>query len=404
MTTHKWQFAPRFRRNAFGWRSDVPIKRIKEAVTEIKQVAKRDAVLGALGAVALLEKLSPALEHVDSSSGAIGSVVNGAIDTLVPIIAKPDVDRSVRQAWLERLWEAVEEDGMPYIETLGDRWGELCVTADLASEWADRFLPSVEHAWGLKPPERAYFKGTSACLACLYAAGRHEQLLALLDKAHFKWWHDRRWGTKALVALGKKEEAVAYAEASRGLNSPDWQIAQDCEAILLSLGMIEEAFGRYALEANVAGTNLATFRAIAKKYPSKPAQDVLRRLVESQPGAAGKWFAAAKDAGLFDLAIDLVRHSPSDPRTLARAARDYCTEQPDFAVASGIAALHWIAQGHGYEITSADVLDAYTSLMQAAHSAGIDVKGINDQIREMASGSQPGSRLLRANLDRHLSS
>jgi hypothetical protein len=404
MTTHKWQFAPRFRRNAFGWRSDVPIKRIKEAVTEIKQVAKRDAVLGALGAVALLEKLSPALEHVDSSSGVIGSVVNGTIDTLVPIIAKPDVDRSVRQAWLERLWEAVEEDGMPYIETLGDRWGELCVTADLASEWADRFLPSVEHSWGLKPPERAYFRGTSACLACLYAAGRHEQLLALLEKSRFKWWHDRRWGTKALVALGKQAEAIAYAEASRGLNSPDWQIAQDCEAILLSLGMIEEAYSRYALEANVAGTNLATFRAIAKKYPNKPAQDILRRLVDSQPGAAGKWFATAKDAGLFDVAIDLVRHSPSDPRTLARAARDYCTEQPDFAVASGMAALRWIAQGHGYDITSADVLDAYTSLMQAAHRAGSDVKAINDQIREMTSGSQPGSRLVRANLDRHLSS
>jgi hypothetical protein len=89
--------------------------------------------------------------------------------------------------------------------------------------------------------------------------------------------------------------------------------AQDCEAILLSLGMIEEAYSRYALEANVAGTNLATFRAISKKYPSKPPQDILRRLVDSHPGAAGKWFAAAKDAGLFGLAIDLVRHSPSDP-------------------------------------------------------------------------------------------
>jgi hypothetical protein len=69
-----------------------------------------------------------------------------------------------------------------------------------------------------------------------------------------------------------------------------------------------------------------------------------------------------------------------------------------------MAALHWIAQGHGYDITSADVLDAYTSLIQAAQRARLDIKGINDQIREMASGSQPGSRLVRANLDRHLSS
>lgn len=70
---HKWQFAPRFRRGAFGWRSDTPIQRIKEAVAEIKVVARKDQVVAALGAITLLEKLSPALEQVDSSSGALGS-------------------------------------------------------------------------------------------------------------------------------------------------------------------------------------------------------------------------------------------------------------------------------------------------------------------------------------------
>jgi hypothetical protein len=33
MGAHKWQFAPHFRRHAFGWRSDMPIQRIKEAVS-----------------------------------------------------------------------------------------------------------------------------------------------------------------------------------------------------------------------------------------------------------------------------------------------------------------------------------------------------------------------------------
>lgn len=64
MTAYKWQFAPRFRRSAFGWRSDVPIQRIKEALVEIKAVARKDPVLAAEGAVTLLEKLSPALEQV----------------------------------------------------------------------------------------------------------------------------------------------------------------------------------------------------------------------------------------------------------------------------------------------------------------------------------------------------
>ena len=69
--------------------------------------------------------------------------------------------------------------------------------------------------------------------------------------------------------MGKKAEALRYAEDSLGLNEPDWQISQDCEAILLSSGMIDEAYNRYALQANQGSSNLATFRAIAKKYSHK---------------------------------------------------------------------------------------------------------------------------------------
>ena len=402
MTTLKWQFSARFRRNAFGWKSDTPILRIKEAISEIKLVAKKDPVLAAEGAVTLLEKLSPALEQVDSSSGALGSAVNRAIDALVPIIAKPEVDRPIRQRWLERLWEAVQEDGIPYIEILGDSWGELCVTTELASQWADEFLPLVERIWSPTASGHGFFKGTTACLAALYAAGRHEELLLLLDKAPFKWWHDRRWGVKALVAMGRKSEAIQYAQAARGRNDPSWQIAQACEAILLSSGMFEEAYVNYALEANQSTTNLATFRAITKKYPNKSARDILRDLIASQPSAQGKWFAAAKDAGLFDMAIELTLHSPTDPRTLARAARDYGKDQPDFAIASGLAALRWISLGYGYEITSGDVLDAYTSLIQAAHGAGINDGQIVEQIRKMTEGSQSGNQFLKTSLARQL--
>jgi hypothetical protein len=78
MEPHKWTFRARFRRSAFGWRSQPAIKRIKEAVSEIKKAARKDPVMGAEGAVLFLEKLSPALEQVDSSSGAIGTAVNNA--------------------------------------------------------------------------------------------------------------------------------------------------------------------------------------------------------------------------------------------------------------------------------------------------------------------------------------
>ena len=84
---HKWIFSARFRAGAYSWKaSKLACQRLREAVSEIKKVAKKAPVLGAEGAVRLMEKLWPALEHVDSSSGALGSAVNKALDALIPII------------------------------------------------------------------------------------------------------------------------------------------------------------------------------------------------------------------------------------------------------------------------------------------------------------------------------
>lgn len=402
MSAHKWQFTSRFRRHAFGWRSDTPIQRIKEAIAEIKLVARKEPVIAAEGAVALLEKLSPALEQVDSSSGAIGTAVNRAIEILVPIIAKVEVEPRIRQRWLERLWQALQDDGISYIEPLGAHWGELCVTPDIALVWVEEFLPLVEHVWSPKSSGHGFFQGTSACLASLYAAARHEQLLALLERAPFKWWHDRQWGVKALVAMGRRAQAVQYAEQSRGLNDPGWQIAQACEAILLSSGMAEDAYRRYAIEANQGTTHLATFRAIAKKYPNTPPEQILRDLVANTPGAEGKWFAAAKDAGLLNVAIELATISPTDPRTLARAARDFAQSQPEFALAAGLASLRWISLGHGYDITGLDVLDAYSSVMHAASEAGADATHVKARIRDLLASTPTGTQFLKTVLAQHL--
>lgn len=386
---HKWQFASRFRRHAFGWRSDTPIQRIKEALAEIKQVARKDPVLAADGAVTLLEKLSPALEQVDSSSGAIGSAVNKAIDTLVPIIVKAEVEPKQRQRWLDRLWQALQDDEMPYIERLGDHWGDLCVAPDMASRWADEFIPVVESVWSPSASGHGYFKGTSACFSALFAAGRYDELLTLIDKARFKWWHNRRWGVKALVARGKKAEAIRYAEDSRGLNDPGWQIAESCEAILLSCGLADEAYRRYAIEANQGTTNLATFRAIAKKYSHVPPEQILRDLVASTPGTEGKWFAAAKDAGLLTFAAELANQSPTDPRTLTRAARDFSCDQPQFAINAALSALRWIARGHGYEITGADIQDAVHALQQAGARAGVDQHRLSELLAPILAEASP---------------
>jgi len=399
---YKWQFAPRFRRHAFGWRSDTPLKRIKEALAEIKQVARKEPILAAEGMVLLLERLSPALEQVDSSSGAIGSAVNKVIEAAVPLIATAAVDQGVRQRWLARLWQALQDDEVPYIESLGDYWGELCETPEVAAVWVDELLPVVERVWSPQSTGHGYFKGTTACLTSLLVAGRHEQLLALLERAPFKWWHDRRWGVQALAAMGRKAEAIRYAEASRGLNDPGWQIAQACEGILLSSGLADEAYQRYAIEANQGTTHLATFRAIAKKYPNTPREQVLRDLIASTPGAEGKWFAAAKDAGLFSLAAELVSNSPTDPRTLIRATKDFCTEQPEFALAAGMAALRWMARGHGYEISGMDVQEAYEVLIPAATNAGISDAELAQQLHQLLAEPAPYADFLRKILDRHL--
>ncbi|MDF1556396.1 MAG: hypothetical protein P1P84_25240 [Deferrisomatales bacterium] len=366
----KWQFPARFRRRAFGWKSQPAIQRVKEAVSEIKAVARRDPLLAAEGAVLFLEKLSPALEQVDSSSGAIGTAVNKAIETLVPLIARAPADARTREAWLERLWEAYQADQMPYIERLGEHWGALCASPELASHWADELIGTVRMAWSPDPGLRGFFPGAVNCLSALFHAERHEELLELLARAPYPFWPDRRWGVRALVARGRKAEALRYAEASRGCNTSPVAIARACEEILLSSGMADEAYARYAIEANQANSYAATFRAIAKKYPGKQPAEILRDLVASTPGSEGKWFAAAKDAGLLDEAIALAKQSPCDPRTLTRAARDFAEENPGFALEAGLAALHWLVLGYGYDVTSADVWSAYDHTRKAAERLG----------------------------------
>jgi hypothetical protein len=186
-TAYKFQFAPRFRRRAFGWKSATPIQRIKEALTEIKSVAKKEPILAAEGAVLFLEKLAPAIEQVDSSSGGIGSAVDLAIETRVPIIGKGDVSRAVREKWLDRLWDALKEDNMPYLEYLGEFWGELCATPEIASKSADHLSPTLTTMWEhcARSGEYRCFKGTTACLSALYAAGSHDDLIALIAKSEY---------------------------------------------------------------------------------------------------------------------------------------------------------------------------------------------------------------------------
>jgi hypothetical protein len=258
---------------------------------------------------------------------------------------------------------------MPFIERLGDYWGDLCATPKLASEWAERLLPYVLESF--RHDRRlggGYFHGTMACFSAMMAAQQTEELLEVIERSPLKWWEYRRWGLRALLAQGKRAEALRYAEASRdGTRNDDLPIAQACEAILLESGLHEEAYNRYAIAASAHDTTyVARYRELARKYPLKPAAELLRDLIATTPGSEGKWFAAAKSAGLYDEAIALARSTPCDPKTLSRAARDFREKQPAFAREAALVALHWFAEGYGYEITSYDVVEAYRRGLAAA--------------------------------------
>jgi len=387
LVSRKWEFQARFRRHAFGWRSQPAILRVKQAVTEITKAARRDAVLAAEGAVLLLERISPALENVDSSSGAIGTAVNHAIARLVPIIADAPADVRTRERWLERLWEAYQADEIPYIEQLGDHWGELCGSKEVAAAWADRLIGITRMALSPDRNLRGYFCGTTACLSALYRAGRYQEIVNLVSGE--KFWPYRSWAVKAFAATGSTSEAIRYAEDSRDSWTSDAAVDRLCEEIVRSGGLNDEAYRRYGLHANRRGSYLATFRAVARKYPHKSRREILRDLVQTTPGEEGKWFAAAKEYGLYDDALALASAAPCDPRTLTRAARDLATQEPDFAIGAGLLALRWLSSGIGYEVTGSDVLAAYSSTVAAAERKG-NVLQVRERIRQIISVESSG--------------
>ena len=385
-SVHKWAFPARFRAGAYSWKaSRLACQRLREAVSEIKKVAKKDPLIGAEGAVRLMEKIWPALEHVDSSSGALGSAVNKTLGDLIPIVVNAPADEKTRSNWLDRLWQAMEDDGVDYLTPVGDRWGEFCDSPQVAGRWADELVSTLRSCWS-DPNPGSYFHGATACLSCLLATERYGELLDLLELPRYPSWHYRRYGVEALLALGRKAEAVQYAEASRGLNQPDSVIDQACEQILISSGLHDEAYRRYGLSAAVGNSYIARFRSIAKRYPMKDKFQILSDLIAATPGEEGKWFATAKELGFYDLALELANRSPCDPKSLTRAARDYLDSEPTFALGSAIAALRWLSEGWGYEVTSVDVVEAYDRAMDAAAKLNM-VDDVNERIRQLGEAS-----------------
>jgi len=76
-------------------------------------------------------------------------------------------------------------------------------------------------AFSPNPELRGYLKGTSACLSALLKTGRNAELVQLIEPSPHRFWHYRKWGVRALLAMGKRAEALRFAEDSRGLEAYD---------------------------------------------------------------------------------------------------------------------------------------------------------------------------------------
>jgi tetratricopeptide (TPR) repeat protein len=271
----------------------------------------------------------------------------------------------------------------------------LCASEATASAWADQLLPLLRSV--LRERQRgsfAFFTGTSLCYSALFKAGRHDEILALLNTDRHPIWPYLVWGGRVLAARGQIDEAIAYVNQRAGSSTSADSLACFAETLLLQAGRRAEAFDRYALLANQANTHLSTYRALAKKYPEIPPQRLLTHLVQSTPLSPGKWFATAKTLKLYDEATRLAWASACDPHTLLRAARDHEIKQPAFAMECALAALHWMAHGHGYELTPLDVRQAHQLAMEAA-TACQQPERAQGFVDEMLASERPSAQWMR---------
>ena len=207
------QFKRGMRAGAFGWRGSAnAIERLRSANSEIRAINRADPVAAAEGVVALAKPIWPAFEHIDTSSGALGSAVHRTLEDLVPILISAPADEHTRAHWLERLREAVVDDGVDYLAPVSDRFGEIAAFPALINLHADRDLDLIRNAWA-DHARFTHIATATLTLSCLLEAGRHEELLALLAVKKTRLWFDEKFAAEALLRQGREDAALARAAA-----------------------------------------------------------------------------------------------------------------------------------------------------------------------------------------------
>lgn len=364
----KWAFKLSMRAGAYSWKSSTKaIEKLKSASSEIRVVARTDPTKAAEGVIALVQRIWPAFEHIDTSSGALGNAVARTLEELLPIVIDAPADEKNRAKWLEQLREAIMDDGVDYLAPIAQCFGQIAACPSLMNLHADRDLDMIEAAWSDHASFAHVTTGTLT-LSCLLEAGRYDELLALLQKKKTRLWFDERFGAEALLRQGREDEALAYAEALLQGDRQPWgyhDISQFCEGILVAQGREEEAYRRFGLPSVSGNTYVAMWRDLVKRYPDLDARQILEDLIDTQ-GQKGKWFAAAKTAKYLDLALECAAQPDAAPATLTRAARDFTIKEPAFAVEVGLHAIGHLLAGRSYDPNPLDIDEAVVHIMAAS--------------------------------------
>ncbi|MFH0801026.1 MAG: hypothetical protein V2A78_01375 [bacterium] len=337
----------------------------------------------------LCERLWPALQAVDSSSGALGTAVWLTLDKLLPLLVQAPADTATRRKWIDRLYSAVQDDGVDYLFQVRRIWGIICKEPDLIREWADRLLELVSSLSSLSG-KFIYSPDNIMCFSCLLEAGRYNELQSLLKSASHRHWSEQYYWAEALRRQGKIEEAISFAEDCRSpLGYDDTAITCFCERLLIEEGHWEQAYKQYGRFLRVGHTYLNQYRAIVKKYPQLETRRILQDLIDDSDNP-GNWFAAAGSAGHMDIAYTCALNGTLNPGTLITAAYQNRFDAPEFSFAVALRAMDLLLEGYGYEIEWATLVRAVDALRDAAAALGkpaVSVKFIQNLALRIANNN-----------------
>ena len=411
-TKPKWAFKPRFRVGLYSWNGTAKAaKNLRAAVSEIRKAYKKSPLEAVDAAIYLMERIWPALEHIDGSSGVLGRAVNDTIDKLLPLVIEAPADEQLRKKWTQRLFDAICDDGVEYLSPVTDHWGRLCVTDSLRYYWLEEFLPQAERALGSRREDYYYFAGTTACLSCLLESGRYEALRRLLDLANRPFWPYEAYWAEALLRQGRVDDAIQYAQSLISASSEDGRLSpydstataidRFCEKVLYDAGRRREAYEQYSLHAMSSSTYLSHFQSLTRRYPEYEPRQILMDLIEKSGHRKQSWFSSARKCEMYDIALQCAESGTVNPSTLATAARDTAQSHPWFAWRVSLLGIKYLLLDY-VDVSELNVSLAVRRLVEGARSAGelADALVALGQVLDMREKAQKIPRIVRAELHR----